>query len=93
MTLQASPRQPFAAFRAGEPRVSRDGQRTGFTEALIYQVEDGPAAGQVCVMWRSTVMPAPAFDYFPTLAQAWGMFQRVRERSAQPEQQQVGVRL
>lgn len=72
MTL-TTPRHPFAAFQAGQ-LAGRASHQTGLTEARIYRAN----LTQVCVIWRTDVMPAPAFTYYPTLLSAWTAYRRFR---------------
>ena len=75
MTL-ASIYQPFAQFTTGTA-LERGGMRTGLYAALLYRTE----RGEVCLIWRTPSMPAPAFTYFPSLAGAWPSYARL-ERAA-----------
>lgn len=71
MTL-ASITHPFAQFTTGTA-LERGGMRTGLYAALLYRTE----RGEVCLVWRTPSMPAPAFWYFPSLASAWPSYRRL----------------
>ena len=78
MTL-TTPWHPFAAFQTGQ-LAGRASHQTGLTEARIYRAD----AARVCVIWRTDVMPAPAFTYYPTLLSAWAAYCRFRAARLSP---------
>lgn len=65
--------RPFASYSFGEG-VTKGGRTSGQASGFLYRTEDG----RVCLVSRTPVMAAPAFDYFPTLLAAWGAYARGR---------------
>lgn len=56
-------------------------------EFNVYEVTDGgPRHGQWCRAWRTPQMPAPAFYYYPTQAEAQGLVHQKCEQCARHDE-------